>query len=97
MDASSSDVFLDSGNLASKDDALSVKNPSDSGSLESIVVASDVQYDQGINNDERSDSDDFDYYTPPSSPEPVYIYEGIPSKDDEELIIALSLVSCCIQ
>ncbi|VDK78355.1 unnamed protein product [Onchocerca ochengi] len=90
--SSSSDVFLDSGNLASKDDALSVKNPSDSGSLESIVVASDVQYDQGINNDERSDSVDFDYYTPPSSPEPVYIYEGIPSKDDEELIIALSLV-----
>ncbi|OZC07323.1 hypothetical protein X798_05690 [Onchocerca flexuosa] len=90
--SSSSDVFLDSGNLASKNNALSIKNSSDSGSLESIVVASDVQYEQANSNDERSDSIDFDYYTPPSSPEPVYIYEGIPSKDDEELIIALSLV-----
>lgn len=43
--------------------------------------------------DSRSDSADIDYYTPPSSPEPIYIYQGIPSKDDEELATALSLVN----
>ncbi|KAM3725798.1 Ankyrin repeat and LEM domain-containing protein [Dirofilaria immitis] len=89
---SSSDLFLDSGDFASRNDAFSTKNPLNSESSGLIVVASDIQHEQISNIDEGRNSIDFDYYTPPCSPEPVYIYEGIPSKDDEELIIALSLV-----
>lgn len=32
------------------------------------------------------------FYTPPSSPPPVYILDDFPSKEDDELHLALSLV-----
>ncbi|EFO22222.2 hypothetical protein LOAG_06265 [Loa loa] len=95
LDSSSADALLDSGDSAPKDDALFLEGFVASESFltsDSSVGTSSVQHEHTSSSDERSDSVDFDYYTPPSSPEPVYIYEGFPSKDDEELTIALSLV-----
>uniref|UniRef100_A0A915PGX6 Ribonuclease H1 N-terminal domain-containing protein n=1 Tax=Setaria digitata TaxID=48799 RepID=A0A915PGX6_9BILA len=79
-------------NASSEDDGLSMENRLTSESLldsDSYVVVEDEQTNSS---DKSSCSVDFEYHTPPSSPEPVYIYEGIPSKDDEELAAALSLV-----
>lgn len=94
--SSSSDVILGSGDYACSDDVVFVNNLVASESMLSLdasAVTSSAQHKQTDNSDSRSDSPGFDYYTPPSSPEPVYIFEGIPSKDDEELTAALSLVS----
>lgn len=87
-------LHLDSKDHVSDDAAAFVENSMVSESFltsNSGVVVSSVQ--QTCDTDERNGSIDFDYHTPPSSPDPVYIYEGIPSKDDEELAVALSLVS----
>uniref|UniRef100_A0AAF5Q570 ANKLE2 third alpha/beta domain-containing protein n=1 Tax=Wuchereria bancrofti TaxID=6293 RepID=A0AAF5Q570_WUCBA len=95
LDSSSSETLLNSGDYISKDDASFTENLMTSESpltSDLNIVVSPAQLEQTNSNNERNDSIDFDYYTPPSSPEPIYIYEGIPSKDDEELVTALSLV-----
>ncbi|CAG9538703.1 unnamed protein product [Cercopithifilaria johnstoni] len=94
--SSSPDVVLNSGDYASKDNVEFVDNVVASESMlssESSVVTSSAQHEQTSSSGNRNNFASFDYYTPPSSPEPIYIYEGIPSKDDEELAIALSFVN----
>ncbi|KAK6111009.1 Ankyrin repeats (3 copies) family protein [Brugia pahangi] len=93
--SSSSETLLNSGDYISKDYVSFAENLMTSESpltSDLNIVISPAQLEQTNSNNERNDSIDFDYYTPPSSPEPIYIYEGIPSKDDEELVTALSLV-----
>ncbi|KAL3982656.1 Ankyrin repeats (3 copies) family protein [Acanthocheilonema viteae] len=89
--SSSADIVLDSGDYSSEDDVVVVDKLVVSESMLSSDTSS-AQQEQTSSSDGQSDCVDFDYYTPPTSPEPIYIYEGIPSKDDEELAIALSLV-----
>uniref|UniRef100_A0A158Q8B3 ANK_REP_REGION domain-containing protein n=1 Tax=Elaeophora elaphi TaxID=1147741 RepID=A0A158Q8B3_9BILA len=95
--SSSSDVLLDSqGDNASKDDTVLLGNPLVTESMlcaDSSVATSSAEHERTSNNENRTESFDFVYYTPPSSPEPIYVFEGIPSKDDEELANALSLVN----
>ncbi|VDK60880.1 unnamed protein product, partial [Gongylonema pulchrum] len=45
---------------------------------------------------EKSEMTENIYVTPPTSPEPIYVHEGMPSKEDEELAMALSLASISI-
>ncbi|VDK85064.1 unnamed protein product [Litomosoides sigmodontis] len=87
----SSPSSLDSDHQKSKGglDFVLVASESMLSSDSSAITSS--QHEQ--TSDSRSDSPDIDYYTPPSTPEPIYIYQGIPSKDDEELATALSLVN----
>ncbi|VDM96199.1 unnamed protein product [Thelazia callipaeda] len=57
-------------------------------------TSDDLDSEHQLTTDETdADAFDFDYYTPPSSPDPVYIYQGVPSKEDEELALALSMVN----
>ncbi|VDM28658.1 unnamed protein product [Toxocara canis] len=75
-------LHLDSGEEAD----LLVDNEDDS----SERVAGGAEEVADISKD---DDDDDMYRTPPSSPpESVYICEGIPSKEDGDLILALQLV-----
>uniref|UniRef100_A0A915B3V3 Ankyrin repeat and LEM domain-containing protein 2 n=3 Tax=Parascaris TaxID=6254 RepID=A0A915B3V3_PARUN len=80
--------------LGSFIDRMAALNLNSDGELDSSVDNSDFGDVRNESGEIGNASDDEDLYrTPPSSPpESVYLCEGIPSKEDNDLILALQIV-----